>query len=61
MAKEFKIGGKVKLKPNGKAEYTVEDVVTGISANRGNVVKLVMICYKNEEKWVHGFNLTPVE
>ena len=61
MAKEFKIGGKVKLKPNGKSEFVIEDVLTGISANRGKEITLVMICYENKERWLCGFNLEPIE
>lgn len=46
----MKIGDKI---PNQSGvNAVIEDIVTGISENRGRPVTLVMICRNGVEKWV---------
>lgn len=46
----MKIGDKITIKED--VERTVEDIVTGVSENRGVLFTLVMVCRNGVEKWI---------
>lgn len=46
----MKIGDKISNQLG--VDVVIEDIVTGVSENRGRPVTLVMICRNGVEKWV---------